>query len=148
MKTRSHLRQPSGADAGFSLIELMLVLGVIAVILAAISVGAAAVNSSRLSTTEQDIRTIQSAAAAWAAQQASPTFSGVTFSALRTANVLPPNASGNNPWGTPYTVSGTVTSVTITTDANTAGNCSALVARLQPNAASASCATSTLTVVY
>ena len=87
-------------------------------------------------------------ATAWAAQQASPTYSGVSITALRNASILPTNASGNNPWGTPYTVGGTVTSLTVTSDANSGRNCTTLAARLTPSATSASCVGSTLTVTF
>ena len=139
---------PDRHPAGFSLIELTIVLGAIAAMLAVITLGTGAINSSRLSTMERDIRTLHSAATAWAAQQASPTYGGVSVTALRTAGILPPNGSGTNPWGTPYTVSGTVTSFTVASDANSGTNCATLAARLSPAAASASCVGSSLTVTF
>lgn len=141
-------RERDRNQAGFSLIELTIVLGAIAAMLAVITLGTGTINSSRLSTMERDVRTLQSAATAWAAQQASPTYSGVSLTALRNAGILPPNVSGSNPWGGAYTVSGTVTSFTVTSNANSATNCATLAARLGPAAASASCAGSTLTVTF
>ena len=139
---------PDRSQAGFSLIELMIVLGAIAAMLAVITLGTGTINSSRLSTMERDIRTLQSAATAWAAQQASPTYSGVSITALRNAGILPTNASGTNPWGAPYTVGGTVTSLTVTSDATSGTNCTTLAARLTPSATSSACVGSTLTVTF
>lgn len=135
-------------QAGFSLIELMVVLGAIAAILGVISLGTGAINSGRLSTAERDIRTLHSAATAWAAQQATPTYSGVSVIVLKTAGILPTNATGNNPWGTAYTVSGTVSSLTVSSDVASPGNCTILSARLSPSSSSASCLAAALTVIF
>lgn len=137
-----------GGEVGFSLIELMVVLGAIAAILGVINLGVGAINASRLNTTERDIRTLQSAATAWAARQAAPTFSGVSIAELKTAAIIPPNVSGNNPWGLAYGVSGTVSALTVTTDASVAAHCTTLAARLAPAAESASCVGSVLTVTF
>jgi len=151
MTRPSTLRTVCRGEQGFTLIELMLAVAVIAVLLGAITLGASAVNSGRLSTTEQDIMTLYKAGAAWASQQANPTFSGVTMALLKSSGVIPNSISGNNPWGNAYTPSGTLTTFTVVTDVSTAANCNALVARLNVRAASASCgatATSTITVNF
>jgi len=136
------------SQAGFSLIELMIAIGSIAALLAVISLGAGSMNSSRLSAMEQDIRSLYSAATAWAAQQATATFDGISLAALKAAGVIPANATGNNPWGAPYTLSGTVNSFTVTSDANSATNCTTLVARFTPATSSAACTGNTLTVTF
>lgn len=135
-------------QGGFTLIELVIVLAAIGVLVMVINMGVGTINTGRLSTAERDIRTLYSAATAWAAQQANPTYGGVSISALKTAGILPTNVSGNNPWGNAYTVSGTITSLTVASDVSSAANCTTLSARLAPASTSASCASATLTVTF
>lgn len=135
-------------QGGFTLVELAIVLAVIGVIVMVINMGVGTINTGRLSTAERDIRTLYSASTAWASQQANPTYSGVTVTVLKTAGILPTNATGNNPWGNAYTVSGTVSALTVASDVSTAANCTTLSNRLAGAATSTTCAVSTLTVVF
>ena len=140
-----HLRRN---ERGFTLIELMLVIGAIAVLLGVLIAGAGVLNTSKMARAEQDIQTLISAGQAYQALQPAPTYAGISFAQLQTLALLPANASADNPWGNPYTVSGDAAALTITTDVGDATRCATLSARLAGRASSAACATGTLTVTF
>jgi prepilin-type N-terminal cleavage/methylation domain-containing protein len=133
---------------GFSLLELMLVIGAIAVLAGVMLVGTGVLASSKLSRAEQEIDTLASAAQAYAAQQPSTTYAGVSLTELKNRQLIPPSAAGTNPWGNTYTITGTAVGFTITTDTGDPTRCAALAGRFATRALSASCSTGSLTVTY
>lgn len=140
--------RPLRTSQGFTLIELMLVVAAIAVLLGVLTAGAGVINAAKMSRAEQDIQTIISASQAYQAQQATPTYVGISFAELVARALLPPNASENNPWGSTYNVSGDATTLTIITDLGDASRCTTLSARMTTRSTSSSCATSTLTLTF
>jgi type II secretory pathway pseudopilin PulG len=135
-------------EGGFSLLELMLVIGAIAVLAGVMLIGSGVLTSSKLSRTEQEISTLASAAQAYAAQQPSPTYAGLSLTELRNRQLIPPSAGGTNPWGNMYALSGATTSFTITTDTGDPTRCAALSGRFATRAVSANCSAGALTVTF
>ncbi len=141
-------RMRTTTQAGFSLLELMLVIGAIAVLAGVMLVGTGVLTSSKLSRAEQEIGTLASAAQAYAAQQPNPTYAGVSLTELRNRQLIPPSAAGTNPWGNAYTITGTTVGFTITTDTGDPTRCASLSGRFATRALSASCSAGAVTVTY
>ncbi len=141
-------RMRTTTEAGFSLLELMLVIGAIAVLAGVMLVGTGVLTSSKLSRAEQEIGTLASAAQAYAAQQPNPTYAGVSLTELRNRQLIPPSAGGINPWGNAYAITGTTGGFTITTDTGDSTRCTSLAGRFATRALSASCATGSLSVTF
>jgi len=87
---------------GFTLVELMAVIGVIGVLMAAVLVGASsAKNTARISSTAQQIQLIYSACQSWLGNGRT-NYTGISITALQNAGYLNPIT---NPYGGTYTVS-------------------------------------------
>lgn len=99
-----------GARAGLALTEIAIAIGVLAILIAAVSSGLGAIESGRRSNAERSIDSIQSAAVNWLANGRT-TYSGLSFDALRTEQLLPGGFSegSGNPWGGSFSLTPTGT---------------------------------------
>ena len=100
---------------GFTLVELIAVIGIVGVLLAVILLGAkSARNTSKISATTQQIQMIYSACQAWLGN-GRVNYTAISMTALTNPGFLP--ATLTNPWGQPYTVApgSDVSTVVITT---------------------------------
>lgn len=90
---------------GFTLIEMVLVIAVIAILVLAIQGGAGVRQTARVQSAAESVRALRSAAEAYIAN-GKLTFEGISVSELKTQALLPSgfNATGTNPWGGSYNV--------------------------------------------
>ena len=96
---------------GFTLLEIMLVLAVVAVLLGILLPAMGARNTAKISACAQSINNLQQAANGWLSQgnvnYSTLTSPGITT--LKTAGLLPAGFSGTDPWGGTFTVSANAT---------------------------------------
>lgn len=90
---------------GFTLIELVLVIGVIALLIMAVGLTSGIRETAKLHSAAESVKTLRAAADARLAA-GSMTYTGVSIDALKTAGLLPANftAAGSTPWGGDYAV--------------------------------------------
>ncbi|MBP8961227.1 type II secretion system protein, partial [Patescibacteria group bacterium] len=87
---------------GFTLVELMAVIGVIGVLMAVVLVGASSSRkTANISTTAQQIQLIYSACQSWLGN-GRVNYTGITLAKLQSAGYLPTTL--NSPYGGAYTV--------------------------------------------
>ena len=124
---------------GFTLLEMMIVLAIISVLLAAILPAMSARNTAKISSAAQTIRSLHEASSAWLAH-GHTTYTGISIAVLQTAGLLPTGftAASDNPWGGAYSVSANTDAnkLDITVGSVPSGAGSALVNIFRPNAAS------------
>jgi len=95
---------------GFTLVELLAVIGVVGVILAVVLVGSSSArNTAKISTTAQQIQLIYGACQSWLGNGRT-NYSGISLSTLQDAGYLP--STLNNPFGGTYSVSANATNNT------------------------------------
>ncbi|HRR95397.1 MAG TPA: type II secretion system protein [Candidatus Ratteibacteria bacterium] len=100
----------SRSKKGFTLVELMAVIGVIGVLMAVVLVGASSSRkTANISTTAQQIQLIYSACQSWLGNGRTA-YTGISLNALQAAGYLP--ATLNNPYGGTYTVAVNATDAT------------------------------------
>ena len=90
---------------GFTLIELVLVVSIIAVLIMAIGLTGGIMDSAKVNSAAQSVRTLRAAAESYIAS-GNMTYTGISISGLQTLGYLPATftATGSNPWGGNYTV--------------------------------------------
>jgi hypothetical protein len=100
--------------AGFALTDIAIAIGVMAVLLAAITAATGVIENGRVSTAERSIETLRSASINWLSNGRS-NYNGITFDALRTEALLPTGftETGSNPWGGDYTLTPATDRITI-----------------------------------
>jgi hypothetical protein len=96
--TRCPRRRPA-----LALTDVAIAIGVLAVLLAAISSALGAIENGRISTAERSIETLQAAAVNWLSNGRT-SYDGISFQALRDENLLPAGFTevASNPWGGNY----------------------------------------------
>lgn len=92
-------------ERGFTLIELVLVIGIIALLIMSVGLTSGIRETAKLHSAAESVKTIRAAAEGRLAA-GNMTYTGVSVDVLKTAGLLPANftAAGSNPWGGDYTV--------------------------------------------
>lgn len=91
--------------AGLALTDVAIAIGVLAVLLAAITSALGAIENARVNTAERSVETLRGSAINWLANGRF-SYTGLSFDTLRQEQLLPPSFSANlsNPWGGNYTI--------------------------------------------
>ena len=92
-------------NKGFTLIELVLVISIVALLLMAIGLTSGVKENARVHAAAESIKSLRTAAESYIAA-GNMTYSGITMATLQTAGYLPAgfNATGSNPWGGDYSI--------------------------------------------
>ena len=90
---------------GFTLIELVLVISIIAILIMAVGLTSGITGNAKVNSAAQSVRTLRSAAENYIAA-GNMTYTGISITGLQTSGYLPTgfSATGSNPWGGNYTV--------------------------------------------
>ncbi len=146
------MRKRSRTRPGLALTDVAIAIGVLAVLLAAVTASLGAIENGRVNSAERSVETLKGAAINWLSN-GRYSYSGISFTALRTENLLPPNftETGANPWGGDYTITSTGSgnnqvTITLTNLPDSGGG--ALARKFGPRARSASYASGVFTVTF
>lgn len=145
----------SRADAhnprpGFSLVELLIALGALAVLLAVVLPGSGYIETARMQAIVQDVATLRAAADRWL-ERGRLDYTGVTVGALRSEGFLPNGWRASTPYGGTYALApapGGATRVTVTVTGLSPSAGTALVTYYTGRVASVSLGGGTLTVTF
>lgn len=90
---------------GFTLVELAIGLAVIAVLILSIAVGSGVLDSARVQSAGESVRTLRAAAENYIAS-GNLTYTGISIDNLKTSKFLPSgfSATGSNPWNGDFQV--------------------------------------------
>jgi hypothetical protein len=137
---------------GLALTDVAIAIGVLAVLLAAITSALGAIENGRVSSAERSVETLRGAAINWVSNGRF-SYSGITFDAMRSEGLLPPNfaESAANPWGGNYTIAAAGTGnnqITITLTGLPDGGGQALARKFGPRARAASYGSGVFTVTF
>lgn len=90
---------------GFTLIELVLVISIVALLLMAIGLTSGVKENARVHAAAESVKTLRTAAESYIAS-GNMTYTGITILGLQTAGYLPSSfsATGSNPWGGDYAI--------------------------------------------
>lgn len=90
---------------GFTLIELVLVISIIAILIMAVGLTSGIRDNAKVNSAAQSVRTLRTAAENYIAA-GNMTYTGISISGLQTSGFLPAgfSATGSNPWGGNYAV--------------------------------------------
>jgi prepilin-type N-terminal cleavage/methylation domain-containing protein len=90
---------------GFTLIELVLVISIVALLLMAIGLTSGVKENARVHAAAESVKTLRTAAESYIAA-GKMTYSGISMTGLQTAGYLPAgfSATGSNPWGGDYSI--------------------------------------------
>ena len=94
-----------GNRKGFTLIELVMVISIVALLLMAIGLTSGVKENARVHAAAESVKTLRTAAESYIAS-GNMTYAGITMTGLQTAGYLPANfnATGSNPWGGDYSI--------------------------------------------
>ncbi len=92
-------------QSGFTLIELVLVISIIALLIMAVGVASGVRENAKIHSAAESVRTLRTAADSYIAG-GNMTYTGITIEGLKTLGYLPGSFSptGSNPWGGDYSV--------------------------------------------
>jgi prepilin-type N-terminal cleavage/methylation domain-containing protein len=90
---------------GFTLIELVLVISIVALLLMAIGLTSGVKENARVHAAAESVKSLRTAVESYIAA-GNMTYTGVSIAGLQTAGYLPANfsATGSNPWGGNYSI--------------------------------------------
>ena len=90
---------------GFTLIELVLVISIVALLLMAIGLTSGVKENARVHAAAESVKSLRTAAESYIAS-GNMTYTGITMAGLQTAGYLPAgfNATSSNPWGGDYSI--------------------------------------------
>ena len=90
---------------GFTLIELVMVISIVALLLMAIGLTTGVKENARVHAAAESVKTLRTAAESYIAA-GNMTYVGITIAGLQTAAYLPATftATGSNPWGGDYSI--------------------------------------------
>ena len=92
--------------SGFTLIELVLVISIVALLLMAIGLTSGVRENARVHAAAESVKTLRTASESYIAA-GNMTYAGITIAGLQAAGYLPASfsATGSNPWGGNYSIS-------------------------------------------
>ena len=90
---------------GFSLIELVMVISIIALLIMAVGLTSGIRESAKVHSAAESVKALRTAADSYIAS-GNMTYSKITIAGLQTSGYLPASfsATGSNPWGGNYTI--------------------------------------------
>lgn len=90
---------------GFTLIELVLVISIIALLIMAVGLTSGVRENAKVHSAAESVKALRTAAESYIAA-GNMTYTGITISGLQTLGFLPAafSATGSNPWGGNYTI--------------------------------------------
>lgn len=99
------MRKRARSRPGLALTDVAIAIGVLAVLLAAVTSSLGAIENGRVNSAERSVETFKGAAINWLSN-GRYSYAGVSFNELRAENLVPPNfvEAGSNPWGGNYTI--------------------------------------------
>ena len=136
---------------GFTLIELVLVISIVALLLMAIGLTSGVKENARVHAAAESVKTLRTAAESYIAS-GNMTYTGISVSGLQTAGYLPASfvAAGSNPWGGDYSIAANsdpnMVDISLTGVSSTGG--SRLSALFTNSAAATTYASDTWTVTF
>ncbi len=91
--------------SGFTLIELVLVISIIALLIMAVGVTSGVRENAKVHSAAESVKALRTAAESYISA-GNMTYTGITISGLQTLGYLPAafSATGSNPWGGNYTI--------------------------------------------
>jgi len=135
---------------GFTLLELLMVLGALAVVLGVLLPGTGMIRTGRIQAIVQDVGTLRHAADRWI-ERGRLDYAGITVTALKNEGLLPGGWAATNPYGGPYAVApsaGDATHLTVTVAGLAPSVGTTLVSAYTGRVQSVSFASGTLTVTF
>lgn len=92
-------------ERGFTLIELVLVMSIVALLIMAVGLTSGVRENGKVQSAAESVRTLRIAAESYIAA-GNMTYAGISIDGLKTAGYLPASFSaiGSNPWGGNYVV--------------------------------------------
>ncbi|RJP30026.1 MAG: type II secretion system protein [Candidatus Omnitrophota bacterium] len=91
--------------SGFTLIELVLVISIIALLIMAVGLTSGIRENAKVHSASESVKSLRTAAESYIAA-GSMTYTGITVAGLQTSGFLPAafSATGSNPWGGNYVI--------------------------------------------
>jgi hypothetical protein len=146
------MRKRTRNRPGFALTDVAIAIGVLAVLLAAVTSALGAIENGRVNAAERSVETLNGAAINWLSN-GRYSYAGISFNELRTDSLLPPSFAevSSNPWGGNYSIQASGSGnnqVTITLTNVPTGGGNALSRKFAPRARSASYSNGTFSVTF
>ena len=136
---------------GFTLIELVLVISIVAVMIMAVGLTSGVRENAKVHSASESVKALRTAAESYIAS-GNMTYSGITISGLQSLGYLPAsfNATGSNPWGGNYVIAPNTDTGKVDISLTGVGNSAAsrLSVLFVNSAASTSYASGTWTVTF
>jgi len=136
---------------GFTLIELVLVISIVALLIMAVGLTSGIRENAKVHVACESVKALRTAAESYIAA-GSMTYTGITVDGLKTSGFLPANfsATGSNPWGGNYAIAANSDSnkVDISLTAVSASASTRLSALFANSAAATSYSSETWTVTF
>jgi len=139
-----------GPGAGFSLLELLIVLGALGVLLTVVTAAVGVLETGRIETIVQDVGTLRQAAARWI-ERGRLDYTRITVGALTAEGELPTSWRASTPYGGAYTVApaaSDATHLTVTVSGLSASVGQTLVTYYTGRVQSVRFAVGTLTITF
>ncbi len=146
------MRKRTRSRRGLALTDVAIAIGVLAVLLAAVTSALGAIENGRVNSAERSVETLKGTAINWLSN-GRYSYAGISFSELRTDNLLPPSfvETGSNSWGGNYTIQASGSGnnqVTITLTNVPDGGGNALARKFSPRARSTSYSSGIFSVTF
>ena len=138
--------------SGFTLIELVLVISIVAILIMAVGLTSGVRETAKVHSAAESVKTLRTAAESYIAA-GNMTYVGISVSGLQTLGFLPASfsASGSNPWGGNYAVvanSADTGKVDITLTSVTAASATRLSTLFANSAAATNYSSTTWTITF
>lgn len=137
--------------SGFTLIELVLVISIVALLIMAVGLTSGVRENAKVHSAAESVKSLRTAAESYIAG-GNMTYTGITVSGLQTSGYLPAgfSATGSNPWGGNYAIvpNTDANKVDISLTAVSSSAAARLSALFANSAAATNYASSTWTVTF